>query len=54
MPLLAQGIVVQERWEVVQKIGEGQFSEVYQVLELGTQEQVKGPGRRRSLRSPLL
>ncbi|EFN60093.1 hypothetical protein CHLNCDRAFT_133409 [Chlorella variabilis] len=41
-PLLKPGEVIegeQGRWQVEKKIGEGQFSEVYQVLELGTQEQ---------------
>lgn len=44
-PILRQGEVVRgetERWKVLQKIGEGQFSEVYQVLELSTQQQVSG------------
>ncbi|KAL4855181.1 putative serine/threonine-protein kinase [Chlorella vulgaris] len=43
MPVLMQGekLEGQEggRWEVVKKIGEGQFSEVYLVLELGSQDE---------------
>ncbi|KAL4421516.1 hypothetical protein ABPG75_010807 [Micractinium tetrahymenae] len=44
MPVLRPGEVVQSergegRWQVERKIGEGQFSEVYSVVELNTQEQ---------------
>lgn len=46
MPVLRQGDVVEGGeglgWEVVRRIGEGQFSEVYQVQDMRTQEQVGG------------
>lgn len=52
MPVLRPGEVVQSergegRWQVERKIGEGQFSEVYSVVEQDTQVQVSGGGRRR-------
>lgn len=45
MPVLRQGDLVgsergEGRWVVERKIGEGQFSEVYQVVDVNTQQQV--------------
>lgn len=44
MPVLRTGDVVGQgdapRWQVGRKIGEGQFSEVYQVQDMQTREQV--------------
>lgn len=52
MPVLRQGDVVEGGeglgWEVVKRIGEGQFSEVYQVQDMRTQEQVRQDGVRRA------
>lgn len=44
-PLLRPGDVVEGqegRWEVERKIGEGQFSEVYHVVDRATQAHVSG------------
>lgn len=54
-PVLKAGEVVQAergegRWQVERKIGEGQFSEVYAVLDLRTQQQVWLSGERRRRR----
>ncbi|KAI8433485.1 hypothetical protein MSG28_015520 [Choristoneura fumiferana] len=38
--LLQPGHVVKERWKVVKKIGGGGFGEIYEGLDLVTQEQV--------------
>lgn len=50
--MLRPGEVVQSErgeglWQVERKIGEGQFSEVYSVVEQNTQQQVRASGRRR-------
>lgn len=45
-PVLRCGDVVEGkegRWEVERKIGEGQFSEVFQVFDRATQEHVSRP-----------
>lgn len=43
MPVLRAGEVIgpEGRWQVERKVGEGQFSEVYQVVDMQSREQVR-------------